>query len=304
MKFFGGIDMGGTKIEAALFDENLHCLEKQRSATPGTYDGTLKALADQVDWIRTRAGKTVPVGLGIPGFSNVNNGLAFASNLAVNKRPFQSDITGRIQQLSLGQDLDCFALSESNGGAGQGAKYVVGMIMGTGLGSAFCVNGQLVSGRQGIIGEIGHVPVSASATERFDLPEIICGCGRQNCLENWVSGPGLSRLAGHFGATKTSPPDIIEAEKQGDSLAQTTMAAWLDLACEALLVVQLSYDPDCVVIGGGLSRIDGIAARLSDHFQTRCLPGSTPPDIRQAKFGDSSGTRGAALLAKTEHENQ
>jgi len=298
MSYIGGIDLGGTKIEAALFDDNLQCLQKQRVATPSSYQETLDALVRQIDWIREMADGPVPVGLGSPGFHNEQDGLVYASNLMVNRKPFKSDIIAMTERLCIGQDLECFALSEANGGAGHDTKYFVGMVLGTGLGSAFCVDGKLVSGRQGIIGEIGHVPVSASATNRLGLPDVTCGCGQRNCLETWAAGPGLMRLAGHFGSTWALPSEIVAAEKNGDVLAGQIMEAWLEIVCEALLVIQLSFDPDCVVLGGGLSRIDGIVERLSNRFSLRCLPGSNPPEIKKARFGDSSGTRGAALLAK------
>lgn len=304
MSYIGGIDLGGTKIEAALFDSNLRCLEKQRIATPGSYQETLAALVEQVNWIRKLANETIPVGLGSPGFFNQNDGLAYMANLAVHRKPFRAEISAMTERLYLGQDLECFAVSEANGGAGQGARVVVGLILGTGLGCALCIDGKLTPGRQGINGEIGHVPISAAVTRAYDLPDVTCGCGRKNCLETWASGPGLMRLARHLGSGLGSPSEIVAAEKRGDLLARQIMTAWLDIVCEALLVIQLAYDPDCVVLGGGLSRIDGVVDRLTEQFSSRCLPGSTPPEIRTAKFGDSSGTRGAAFLAKTMRDTQ
>ncbi len=298
MGLIGGIDLGGTKIEAGLFDDQLKCLQKQRIGTPSDYPSLLIAITEQVGWVRDQAGQCIPVGLGCPGFFNDDTGLACTVNLAAHGKPFKFDLATRNEQIFVGQDLKCFTLSEANGGAGDGQKHVFGLVFGTGLGGAFCINGNLVTGQQGILGEIGHIPVSANAAARYGLPEVNCGCGRSNCLETWVAGPGLTRLADHFGMKLTSPREIAEAEKSGDQFAGKVMDAWLDLACETLLIVQLSIDPDCIIVGGGLSRIKGIDTRLAEHFAVQCLPGSKPPEIKPAKFGDSSGTRGAALLAK------
>ena len=295
----GGLDLGGTKIEASLFDANLNCLRTRRIPTPqDDYDKLLVAICDQADWVRKENNQMVPLGIGCPGFSNDKTGIAYTANLPATGQSFRADLKALIPGLVIEQDLKCFALSEANGGAGTGCNNVFGLAFGTGLGGAYCIDGRLVKGWQGLVAEIGHVPIAAKTVLTYGLSLQPCGCGLTGCLETYVSGPGLAALALDVAGKKMMPLEIASAESDGDAKAAQIVNIWLDLAVQALLTVQLMLDPSCIVVGGGISHIEGIVDRMAFRFGTVCLPGSRIPDIKPARFGLSSGTRGAAMVAQ------
>lgn len=175
MPLTGGIDLGGSKIEAALFDERLDRLTVRRIPTPREdYEQLLEALAEQIDWLRREAGGNPRIGIGCPGFFDPATGLAHTANLPAKGRPLEADLRARTgADLVMGQDLKCFALSEANGGAGVGKTHVFGLILGTGLGGALCYRGALIKGQNGLLGEIGHVPLSLRSAQRHGLPRAI-----------------------------------------------------------------------------------------------------------------------------------
>ncbi|MEP3277434.1 MAG: ROK family protein [Stappiaceae bacterium] len=299
---YGGIDLGGTKIDAALFDNRFTRLTSRRIATPrDSYAGLLNAIVAQVEWIRETANGPIPVGLGCPGFAEPSTGLARTSNLPANGRPLKNDLAGLVDDLVFGQDMQCFALSEATGGAGSAYTGVFGLIIGTGFGGAYCHDGQIISGGNGMPCEVGHIPLSAHVCNRHDLPLRPCGCGLIGCLETYASGPGMSALAEHFTGKPTPPPIIAKRAAAGEDMFEHIMQVWSEIVAEALHVVQLTLDPDCLVIGGGVSHISGLPTRLADAFERSKLPGCRSPEIKLAKFGDSSGTRGAAMIIQREN---
>ncbi len=298
MALHAGIDLGGTKCEAGLFDEDLALIELRRLPTPGTYDALVDALAEQVAWLRQIAGgAAMSIGMGIPGFFDPETGLAHTANLAATGHPLKSDLCARLGfEVPVGKDLKCFTLSEANGGAGADFKSVFGLILGTGVGGSYAENGRISSSRNELAGEIGHFGVPQRLAARFDLPLWSCGCGLSGCFEPYASGPGLVRLARYFEGLEVDAPTLIARRAAGDPAAKRVFDVWLALVAELLVAVQLAYDPDCVVIGGGLSKIDRIETEIAAAFEAAKLPGSAIPAILKPRFGDSSGTRGAALL--------
>ncbi|AJE48712.1 ROK family protein [Celeribacter indicus] len=299
-RLHGGIDLGGTKIEAALFDRDFKKLDTRRLDTPrGSYEDLLAAIDAQYAWLSVQAqDPALAVGIGLPGYFSKTSGLYHAANLPASGRPFRDDLTARLPHLVIGQDLKCFALSEARGGAGDGARHVFGLIMGTGLGGAYCVDGHLVDGLQGLVGEVGHLPIGAATARAHDLPQIACGCGRIACLETLVAGPGLERLARHLGLEATGTREIFALYAKADAQAQAVVDVWLDLCAQTLLTIQMSLDPDVIVLGGGLSNVDGVERLLEDRLSRVVLRGTVGPSIRRAKFGDASGVRGAAMLTQ------
>ena len=192
-----GIDLGGTKIEGALLDREGQCLARQRIATPREdYDASLRAIADLVALLVDRAaGRPVSVGIGIPGaFSRATGLIKNANSTWLNGRPLDRDLGALIQRpLRIENDANCLVLSEALGGAGRGAHSVFGVIMGTGTGGGIVIDGQVQTGINAIGGEWGHNPLPWPSVEELPGPD--CYCGRQGCIETYLSGPGL--LADH-----------------------------------------------------------------------------------------------------------
>ena len=297
---FAGIDLGGTKIEACLFDANLTEVMRRRIPTPRhSYEGLLDGLVSQYEWMCREANVSkLPVGVGIPGLIDSSNGLSLTSNLPATMRPLRDDLSRRLGfSVPVKNDCKCFALSEANGGAGEGYETVFGLILGTGCGAGVCHKGKLVEGRNGLPGEVGHTGISMNASPQSRLPLLRCKCGRQGCYETLVSGPGMTALGKHLKEIDLTPDQIAHGAAMGNRDLEDILVVWADLVCELLRTIQGTVDPDCIVLGGGLSRIEGVADRLLKQLPEHVINGARRPDILVAKYGDSSGVRGAAMLA-------
>ena len=304
---FGAIDLGGTKIEACLFDADLIPVLSRRIATPATsYSDLVDAVIAQYDWLRARASSDLghrgrlPLGIGIPGVIDRQPGLSKTANLSANDMPLRDDLARRIGfAVPIMNDCKCFALSEANGGAGAGFATLFGLILGTGCGGGVCHHGRLVTGRNDLPGEVGHIGIPAHHPALRSLPALVCGCGRIGCFETLVSGPGMQALARHLTGIEQSPQEIALGAAAGDPAMRLVFDTWLDVLCQLVHMIQLTIDPDCIVLGGGLSRIEGIVGSLADRFDRHRLKGTDAPVFLAATFGDSSGVRGAAMLAAT-----
>lgn len=297
---FGGIDLGGTKIEACVFDDGLVQVEVRRVPTPrASYADLLDALVDQYRWLCQAAGRAdLPVGIGIPGLIDRSTGLSLTSNLPAMGMPLRADLSQRLGfDVPVKNDCKCFALSEANGGAGAGFETVFGLILGTGCGGGVCRRGELVEGSSGLPGEVGHTGISVAAFDK-SMPLLRCNCGRTGCYETLVSGPGLVALARSMLDVERQPEQIVAGALAGDKALERVLQVWADLVGELLRTIQSTVDPDCIVVGGGLSRMQGIEVRLSASWSSHRIQGARTPAILVATFGDSSGVRGAAMLAR------
>lgn len=298
---YGAIDLGGTKIEACLFDANLQAMDKQRVATPrSNYADLLNTLVEQCNWLSKRAGiPDLPIGMGIPGLIERHTGLSITANLPAMGHPLQADLSSRLNRsIAVENDCKCFALSEAHSGAGRAYEVVFGLILGTGVGGGLCRRGELMSHHNGLSGEVGHFGLPSHLATQWKLPVLPCGCGRTGCYETLVSGPGMSRLCKHLTGVARDVPEIIRGRDAGDLELSQVYMKWLDLLCELIVTIQFVIDPDCIVLGGGLSRIEHLAQDLTESFPAHQLAGLTAPTIVCAEFGDSSGIRGAAMLAR------
>lgn len=297
---YGGIDLGGTKIEACLFDSDLREITRRRVATPRhSYDDLVDALVGQYEWLRAEARlDMLPLGVGVPGQVDAETGLTLASNLAADEKPLRQDLSRRLGfPVRFENDCRCFAFSEANGGAGEGHDTVFGLILGTGCGGGVCYKGEMVAGRNGLPAqEIGHIGIPADAVPGIALPLERCACGRKGCYETLISGPGLTRLAKSLKGLELEAHEIAERAATQSEWGEV-LDIWARIVCELFRTIQAAVDPDCIVLGGGVSRISGIEDRLRRHFPDHLIEGSRLPVIARAKYGDSSGVRGAALLA-------
>jgi predicted NBD/HSP70 family sugar kinase len=297
---FGGVDLGGTKIEACLFDSDLNALSRRRTSTPrDSFDALVDALVDQHRWLRAEAGMPdLAVGFGIPGLVEPGTGLALTSNLPSTGKPLRRELSQRLGlAVPMENDCKCFALSEANGGAGEGFETVFGLILGTGCGGGVCHRGRLVRGQNGLPGEVGHTGIPMAASSGRSLPSRLCKCGRHGCYETLVSGPGITALAKDLHGLDLAAEEIAARAAEDDASARDVLAVWADILCELLRSIQAMVDPDCVVLGGGLSRIAGIIELLAGRMPKHMIGGMRRPALKVATFGDSSGVRGAAMLA-------
>jgi len=294
---FGGMDVGGSKIETCLFDDAFHALERRRVETAcTTYEELLDCIVGEVRWLDSRAGRTVDLGIGLPGLVDQTTGRALTSNLPATGRPLREDLVAKLgRSVAMANDCKCFALSEANGGAGDGSEITLGLILGTGVGGGVTRQGRLVLGHNDLPGELGHLGVPGRLVAESALPMLLCGCGRIGCYETLVSGPGLVRLASRHQGAGRSPADIAQLAASGDEAMAATMREWLTLLAELIHTAQCTIDMDCVVLGGGLSQIPDVARMLADTYRGRQIAGRETR-FAVARFGDASGTRGAAML--------
>ena len=293
----GGMDVGGSKIETGLFDGRFHALERRRVDTAcATYEELLDCIAGEVRWLDSRSGGAVDLGIGLPGLVDQANGRALTSNLPATGRPLREDLAAKLgRSIAMANDCKCFALSEANGGAGEGSQISLGLILGTGVGGGVTRQGRLVLGYNDLPGELGHLGIPGRLVAQCSLPLLLCGCGRIGCYETLVSGPGLVRLAARHGGAGRTPKEIAQLARSGDEAMAATMREWLTLLAELIHTAQCTIDMDCVVLGGGLSRIPAVAQMLADTYRTRQIS-SRETRFAVARFGDASGTRGAAML--------
>ncbi len=187
-----------------------------------------------------------------------------------------------------------FAISESADGAAVDADVVFGVIIGTGCGAGIVVGGEIVVGRNAIAGEWGHNPLPWPRPD--EQPGRPCYCGRQGCIETWISGPGLAADFAETAGSKRSTEEIVALYRQRDAAAHAAFDRYLDRLARSLSSVINVLDPDVIVLGGGMSNITEIYAELPKRLGPYTFSDEVRTPIRQNKHGDSSGVRGAAWL--------
>lgn len=292
-----GIDIGGTKIEAQLFDEAWKIADRRRIETPRDYPALVQAVAGLIGWADAGGAKDKPVGIGAAGLVNPATGLALTANLCASGQPFPADIAAAAgRPVFYYNDCRTLALSEAVFGAGRGMRVVVGLIIGTGIGGGIAIDGALVPGPAMVGGEFGHMSAPAHLVAAHGLPVVACGCGRRGCTETLISGPGLERIAQTLTGTARTAPQIA-ASRASDPGAARIWSVWCDLVADLLMTLTLTIDPDCIVLGGGLSKAEGLIHDLTAALGRAQLAGFAIPQLLLAQGGDTSGARGAAYAA-------
>ncbi len=295
-----GVDLGGTKIEAALVDvreDALNVITRQRVPTESAegYDAILHRTSDLVTTIAATATvdlRTLAVGVGMPGNVERRSGVVKNSNtVCLNGRPFRADLERELgRKIAFENDANCFALAEARFGAARAhAKGVVfGVILGTGVGGGLVVRGEAWSGPQGIAGEWGHHAIRPTSSDS-------CYCGKRGCLELYASGPAVERDYARRSGRTLDLADIARA-RGSDRDADAAIEGLVDAFGRGLANVIAILDPSAIVLGGGVSNLDLLydegVARIARYVFNDEL---TTPVLRNA-LGDSAGVLGAALL--------
>ncbi len=302
MHVWYGVDVGGTKIELVACNDALEVVHRQRVTTPAQdYSVFLDAIATLVANADRELGRQCEaIGIGLPGVVDRDTGLGFSVNIpAITGKPVVADLQARLQRpLRIGNDLQCFAISEANGGAAAGYPTMIGAILGTGAGGGYCIDGRLVSGHNGLGVEWGHWSVPATLVAKYGLPIHVCACGLSGCVECYVSGTGVARLHRHLGGDAGDAGAVIAAAQSGDEAAVRALAIHLDLLGHALADVIKAFDPHAIVLGGGLSKLESLYRDLPAAIASHLFRNTTVPPILPPMFGDAGGARGAALLAR------
>ncbi|MDR2787210.1 MAG: ROK family protein [Candidatus Accumulibacter sp.] len=296
-----GIDLGGTKIEIIALDAAGHELLRRRIPTPqGDYAATIRAIAALVEAAESALGESGRIGIGVPGAESMLDGrIRNANSTCLNGQSLRLDLQTLLRrEIRVENDANCLALSEAVDGAGADAKTVFAVILGTGVGGGLAAHGRVLTGANRIAGEWGHNPLPWRAEDAPMPPR--CYCGREGCVETWLSGPGLTADHVRHGGEALPPPAITARAEQGDAACEATLRRYERRLARALAVVINIVDPGVVVLGGGLSNIERLYRKVPALWSEHIFSDTVCTRLRRNAHGDSSGVRGAAWL--WEHE--
>jgi glucokinase len=309
-----GVDLGGTNVRAALVDRQGRILEDERrpSLADGAAETTLAAIHDTVADVLGRhnvhARQVVGIGIGLPGIMDSETGVVFWSpNFPAWKDVPVPPAVGTPLGLPtyILNDARTAALGELQFGAGRGARHMVMITLGTGIGGAFVVDGRLLLGPNGSIGEVGHMTIDPSGPR--------CGCGNFGCWEQWCARDAIVeralRLVERGRATamldqvsepwEITPHLIAEAAQEGDALAREVMdetAFYIGVGVANLINLM---NPEIFVIGGGIAQAGDVLfqpLRRTVRARAVALQQQTAR-IVAAELGDNAGVMGAVVLA-------
>ncbi len=292
-----GIDLGGTKIEGVIMNDAGKILRRLRVPTPREdYEATLGAIRQVVEGLEAEGGARLSVGIGTPGTLCPATGrIKNANSTWLLGHPLDVDLEERLgRPVRLANDANCFALSEARDGAGEGLNVVFGVIIGTGVGGGVVVGGRILEGLNRIGGEWGHNPIPWPRDEERPGPR--CYCGRNGCIETFVSGPGLTVDLEKEGGKRLEASVIAQRAAEGDGACSAALERHAERLARSLAHVVNIMDPDVIVLGGGLSRLEHLYERVPALWGPWVFSDRVATPIRPPVHGDSGGARGAAWL--------
>jgi len=283
-----GIDLGGTKVEAILLDENFNTVQRKRVPTPqNDYTKILNTISllaiDLLENIDNYS-----IGICTPGAISKKTGLIKNSNTqCLIGKPLKEDLENKLdKKISMENDANCFAIAESTMGAAKEFDVVFGVIMGTGVGGGIVIDKKIHQGRTNIAGEWGHHTLHQNGNN--------CYCGKQGCVETYISGPALEKRWKELTGKSQSMPEIIQNPE--NPKAKQWKNEFLENFGFGLANVIDILDPDVIVLGGGLSNIDFLYTEGKDSVYSKVFSDLVDTPILKNKLGDSAGVFGAALL--------
>ena len=283
-----GIDLGGTKTESILLDENLIVLERKRISTPQSdYQEIVNTISSLVLDISKNI-SDFSVGVCTPGTISKQTGLIKNSNTqCLIGRSFKEDLEKNLgKKISMENDANCFAMAESIMGAAKKFNLVFGVIMGTGVGGGIVIDGKLHRGRTNIGGEWGHHTLHRNGNP--------CYCGKTGCTETYISGPSLEQRWTILTGNSLSLPEILS--NLDSEIGQKWKDEFLENFGYGLANVIDILDPDAIVLGGGLSNIDFLYTEGKESVYGKVFSDLVETPILKNQLGDSAGVYGAALL--------
>jgi fructokinase len=296
-QFRFGIDLGGTKTEILALDRDGQEVLRRRRPTPrGDYRAIVSAIAELVMEAEATLAARGSVGIGIPGSVSPATGLVKnANSTELIGHPLDRDVGVALgREVRLANDADCFALSEAVDGAGRGARSVFGVILGTGVGGGLVFEGRLIGGPNSIAGEWGHNPLPWPTDPERPGPR--CYCGRLGCIEAFLSGPSFARDHATHGGSDLASPQIVAAAAAGDAAATASLERYVNRLARALATVINIFDPEVVVLGGGMSQVSALYEAVPAIWGRWIFSDTVETRLRPPVHGDSSGVRGAAWL--------
>ena len=288
-----GIDLGGTKIEGIVLDEQGGEVARRRIPTEQEqgYDAILDRVAALYRELAEKAdGAPYTFGIGTPGALSVRTGLLKNSNtVCMNGMPVKEDLERRLgRKIGIQNDANCFAMAEAIYGAGKGKEMVFGVIMGTGCGGGIVFRGEVWTGLQAIGGEWGHMSIDPEGP--------VCYCGTKGCVETFISGGGLEKRYEKQHGVRRGLREIEADYHEGDAKAVAFLQEFFRRFGRAMSNLINILDPDIVVLGGGVSNMDAIYTEGVKEVRRQVFSDTLETPIVKHQIGDSAGVIGAALI--------
>ena len=306
-KYVFGVDIGGTTVKLGLFDVEGELLEKWEIPTRTEDSGSAilpdiaKSVTEKISEKQIARADVAGVGVGGPGPVDGEGVIHKAVNLGWGVFSIKETLEKIIDlPVMAGNDANVAALGEMWKGGGQGSRDLVVVTLGTGVGGGIISDGRVLTGAVGAGGEIGHIHVNDSETER-------CNCGNQGCLEQYASATGITRLAGRKLAQSSqesllrqgeiSAKTVFDAVKQKDALAMEVAKEFGKYLGDGLSVIAGVVNPDTIVLGGGVSKAGEVLIDyIRPHYEKNVFHGSRNTKFVLATLGNDAGIYGAAKL--------
>ena len=308
MKYCFGVDLGGTTVKMGLFTEEGQIKDKWEIKTRTEHDGEAilpdiaASVLKKIEEFGMQKEEVLGIGIGVPAPVTADGCIPGAVNLGWGPRSIKNDLeelTGL--KVAAGNDADMAALGEMWLGGGKGAKNMLMVTLGTGVGGGIIAAGQPVTGGHGGGGEIGHITVNYDETE-------ICGCGRRGCLEMYASATGIARLAKRRLAKDdaltvlrsfevVTAKEVFDAVKAKDAVAIEIAEEFGLILGRALANIATTCDPAVIVIGGGVSKAGEVLLDfIKKPFKEHAYYVNVNTEFVLAKLGNDAGICGAAKL--------
>ena len=282
-----GIDLGGTKIEGVHLDDSLQVIQRKRISTnqQNGYDSIVDSIVSLVNEISQNTAD-YSIGICTPGAISKQTGLIKNSNTqCLIGKPLKEDLEKSLgTKISMDNDANCFAMAEAKMGAAVSYSVVFGVIMGTGVGGGIVIDGKIHHGRTNIAGEWGHHTLHQGGNP--------CYCGKNGCVETYISGPALEKRWTDLTGRVESLPNIIK-NLNPDNNWKSEFLSNFGIALANVIDI---LDPDAIVLGGGLSNIDFLYTQGKQAVYDNVFSDLVDTPILKNKLGDSAGVFGAALL--------
>ena len=285
-----GIDLGGTKIEGILVDENYQTITRKRIPTNQEegYNSILESIKSLVFELVQKSDEKVSIGICTPGALSLDSGSIKNSNTqCLIGKDIQNDLKNILnQEVSIENDANCFALAESKLGAGKNSNLVFGVIMGTGVGGGMIINGKIHHGRNNIAGEWGHHCLHTGGNS--------CYCGNSGCVETYLSGPALEKNWSQLSGLNQSLSEILQNTNNPNF--DNWKKIFIDNFALSLSNLIDILDPDMIILGGGLSNIDFLYDEGKNTVYEKVFSDTVDTPIVKNQLGDSAGVFGACML--------
>jgi len=292
-----GIDLGGTKTEGILLNNEGKEIRRKRITTEKNYEGTINGIVSIVKEFENDFGDSESIGIGMPGAVSADSALVKnANSIWLNGKPLKKNLEKVLnRKINLENDANCFALSEAVDGAGKNKKVVFGVIIGTGTGGGIVIDHKVLQGRNNIAGEWGHIILS-NRTEDEKKFNKKCYCSKDGCMETYVSGPGFANCFNLRHKTNLDSYEIIKNYTENEN-SINALIQYVDHLARGLSIIINVLDPDVIVLGGGMSNVDYIYESINEKLKKYVFTNTLHTKVVKNVHGDSGGVRGAAWLS-------